>query len=446
MRIRRRGLMAKRGPPRTHVPAAALLVAVLHAVQLAAIGARQCTVMPLAPSAANQSTAAGSGNASQVAAANASNATATDAHSARPPLSTPPPQTPPIEVGATPISSHLEQEAAQITSDLQALNQSIRNFTHSRNFFPDVQLNRDLESFVAAVLFAAGLFACVLGAQHARVVMIVMAFFAGIVTSMYPIDAMFGDILCGPFACPPDDNDSEEFCGWAMAAGVVAGIISASAGGKLFDLGLVAFGAGLALLPALLLQPVFDYALQAHASWTRYVHYLVFGALGAGLAKKFPHVLLISISSVLGALLMGLSLSYFLDAGLTPASISGGRSAECTGPKCIGMACGVGVTAVLSAAFQTWYKKRRDARESGQFIEDKLESNLSAQQRVLQRLEALEDDLAARFFVCVNAPGLVCASHCNTALTAPIAPVHPSHFISRLSTTHFVGINHKDRD
>ena len=102
-----------------------------------------------------------------------------------------------------------------------------------------------------------------------------------IVTSMYPIDAMFGDILCGPFACPPDDNDSEEFCGWAMAAGVVAGIISASAGGKLFDLGLVAFGAGLALLPALLLQPVFDYALQAHASWTRYVHYLVFGALGA---------------------------------------------------------------------------------------------------------------------------------------------------------------------
>jgi len=329
------------------------------AVQPAATDARQCTVMPAPPAPANQSAAAS--NATLAAANSTSNATVQG------PTSTPPPHTPLIEVGATPISSQLEKEAAAITADLDALNQSIRNFTHTRNFFPDVELNRDIESFVVAVLLVFGLFACVLGAQYAR---------------------------------PLHDTTSEEFCGWAMAAGIVAGIIAASAGGKLFDLGLVAFGAGFALLPALLLQPAFDYALREHASWTRYVHYLVFGAIGAGLAKKFPHVLLISISSVLGALLMGISLSYFVDAGLTPASISGRQGAGCASAKCIGMACAVGVVALLSAAFQTWYKKRLDARESGKFIEDKLESNLSAQERVLQRLEALEDDLGARFSLC----------------------------------------------
>ena len=384
-------MVARRGPFRVHVPVA-ILVAVMLAVQPAATDARQCTVMPAPPAPANQSAAAS--NATLAAANSTSNATVQG------PTSTPPPHTPLIEVGATPISSQLEKEAAAITADLDALNQSIRNFTHTRNFFPDVELNRDIESFVVAVLLVFGLFACVLGAQYARVVMIVMAFFAGIVTSMYPIDALAGDILCGKFPCPLHDTTSEEFCGWAMAAGIVAGIIAASAGGKLFDLGLVAFGAGFALLPALLLQPAFDYALREHASWTRYVHYLVFGAIGAGLAKKFPHVLLISISSVLGALLMGISLSYFVDAGLTPASISGRQGAGCASAKCIGMACAVGVVALLSAAFQTWYKKRLDARESGKFIEDKLESNLSAQERVLQRLEALEDDLGARFSLC----------------------------------------------
>jgi len=383
-------MVARRGPFGAHVPVA-ILVVVMLAVHPAATDARQCIVMP-APPAANQNAAAS--NATLAAANNTSNATVQG------PTSTPPPQTPLIEIGATPISSHLEKEAAAITADLDALNQSIRNFTHTRNFFPDVELNRDIESFVSAVLLAFGLFACVLGAQYARVVMIVMAFFAGIVTSMYPIDALAGDILCGKFPCPSHDTTSEEFCGWAMAAGIVAGIIAASAGGKLFDLGIVAFGAGFALLPALLLQPAFDYALREHASWTRYVHYLVFGAIGAGLAKKFPHVLLISISSVLGALLMGMSLSYFVDADLTPASISGRQGAGCASAKCIGMACAVGVAALLSAAFQTWYKKRQDARESGQFIEDKLENNLSAQERVLQRLEALEDDLGARFSLC----------------------------------------------
>ena len=124
---------------------------------------------------------------------------------------------------------------------------------------------------------------CVLGAQYAQQVFVVLAFLAGVVISMYPIDVLAGDILCGPYPCSADAPPSE-FCGWAasrvtkesrreerrggqatcarpkrqacqssfalyaiisgsqMPAGLVAGLIAASAAVKMFEIGLVAVG------------------------------------------------------------------------------------------------------------------------------------------------------------------------------------------------------------
>jgi len=91
---------------------------------------------------------------------------------------------------------------------------------------------------------------------------------------------------------------------------------------------------------------------------------------------RFPHVLLISMTAVIGALLIGMSSSYFLNSGFTPAAISGGRGDRegnggdvCAEAACIGSAVATSAAAVMSAAFQTWYKKRLDARESGEDIE-----------------------------------------------------------------------------
>jgi hypothetical protein len=43
------------------------------------------------------------------------------------------------------------------------------------------------------------------------------------------------------------------------------------------------------------------------------------------------------------------------------------------------MAVAVAVAAILFAGFQTWYKRRQDARESGEDIEEKLHTNLQVQ-------------------------------------------------------------------
>mmetsp|Transcript_32161 Transcript_32161/g.51824 ORF Transcript_32161/g.51824 Transcript_32161/m.51824 type:complete len:446 (+) Transcript_32161:326-1663(+) len=367
-------------------------MALLLAMPTTTVG-RPCTVMP--------STAVNSTNVSTTAVYNASNSTTNETTSTSAPAVTPTPkhkgqnaQEEDFQIQATPIASKLADQSAQITADLDSMNQTIQHMTRDRNFFPDVELNKDLESFVASCFLLIGLFCAVIGAQYAKLVFIVMSFIAGIVLSMYPIDNLMGDILCGPYPCSPD-TPSEEFCGWAMAAGLVAGVMSASASVKLFDAGLVAVGAGMALLPALLLQPAFSRALRAKPVWTHYLHYVAFLGIGAGLAKKYPKVLLISISAVLGALLLGMSISYFIDAGLSPAAISGSEDNACTDSLCIGMACATGVCAVASAAFQTWYQKRVDKRESGQDIEEQLESTLQSQKRVLQTLESTNASMAS---------------------------------------------------
>ena len=120
-------------------------------------------------------------------------------------------------VKVRPVSDKLEKQADAIASDLQAINQTVINLSQ-RQLFPHVSLSRDVETFAAAVLLLLGIFAGLLGAQYGRPMFVSMAFVAGIVISMYPIDALLGDVLCGPYYCAPGAADAE-FCGWSMAAG-----------------------------------------------------------------------------------------------------------------------------------------------------------------------------------------------------------------------------------
>ena len=103
-------------------------------------------------------------------------------------------------------------------------------------------------------------------------------------------------------------------------AGLGVGLMAAGSAGRIFDLGMIAVGAGLGLIPALLLQPLIDkvilyadvyhietvqlfsegtwqvgvaridgrilsYELRATQApppiWTHYIHYLVFAGVGA---------------------------------------------------------------------------------------------------------------------------------------------------------------------
>jgi len=230
---------AARGRGRENLLAPVAIV-VLLSWQPSATLARQCTLSPARP--ASQGALPNSSNASSTPApsnTSLSNSTVNvSASSAHPPpsgergaasdgLPAPPlqDQAPSVTsqlapdaregIQATPISSKLDDQAAEITADLDAMNQTIQRVAN-QDFFPDVKISKDIESFIAVCLILIGVFSCFLGAQYAKQVFVVLAFLAGVVVSMYPIDALAGDILCGPYLCSPDTNPSE-FCGWAVS-------------------------------------------------------------------------------------------------------------------------------------------------------------------------------------------------------------------------------------
>ena len=378
--------------------AVAVAVAALVVLELAPAAARPCTLRPgnnTNKTAAVVATAPPQTNASS----NASNSSSSIFATTPVPITTPAPgirEKAGQSVEAATAQAQADKQAALkkaadakmgVSEDLNYVNETWVNITQ-RQLFPHVTINRDVESFSAAVLMLLGLFAGLVGFQYARVVFVGLAFVAGTVISMYPIDVLLGDTLCGPYYCDAY-SEPDQFCGWALAAGLVAGMVSASGAVKAFEVGLIVVGAGMMMLPALLLQSAFDRALSGYPSWTHYLHYLAFAGLGAALTKWRPHVLLIAITSVVGALLVGMTTSYFLDAGLTVRAISG--TVRC-GSACTGMAVAVGVAAIVFAVFQTWRKRRLDAKESGEDIEEKLEITLKAQQRLLKRLEDTDTD------------------------------------------------------
>ena len=375
--------------------AVAVAVAALVVLKLVPAAARPCTLRP--GNNTNKTAMVATAPPQTNASSNASNSSSSILATTPVPITTPAPgirEKAGQSIEAATAQAQADKQAALkkaadakmgVSEDLNYVNETWVNITQ-RQLFPHVTINRDVESFSAAVLMLLGLFAGVVGFQYARVVFVGLAFVAGTVISMYPIDVLLGDTLCGPYYCDAS-LDPDQFCGWAMAAGLVAGMVSASGALKAFEVGLIVVGAGMMMLPALLLQSAFDRALSGYPSWTHYLHYLAFAGLGAALTKWRPHVLLIAITSVVGALLVGMTISYFLDAGLTVRAISG--TVQCDS-ACTGMAVAVGVAAIVFAVFQTWRKRRLDAKESGEDIEEKLEITLKAQQRLLKRLEDTE--------------------------------------------------------
>jgi len=207
---------------------------------------------------------------------------------------------------------------------------------------------------------------------------------------MYPVDAVLGNILCVTFECDPniDASKQDKFCEWSMAAGLGVGMMAAGSAGRIFDAGMLMVGAGLGLIPALLLQPVVDQILADAPQWTHYIHYFCFAALGAGVAKLRPDYFIISFSSVFGAMVWGMAVSYFADAGFTPTAISNGTTAS--DAKSIGIAAAASVLAVMGFVFQGKMKQRRDARDNGGMAADLLEDAVAEQRVLIDQIKSRE--------------------------------------------------------
>ncbi|EKX46607.1 hypothetical protein GUITHDRAFT_137998 [Guillardia theta CCMP2712] len=222
-----------------------------------------------------------------------------------------------------PISSKLVASSCLLASSLTVRAANERKLHHigpelhqpklrQRNpsefvIFPSVQLPRSLELFIATLLVIVGSVTCFLGFMYAKLLFTILSFMAGVIISMYPIDVLMGNILCGKFYCVRGEAGESSLNSVPLVAGLFFGLFAASSlpqASKMFDLGLLTLGASVAIIPALILQPAIDSAMSRWPDWTHYIHYIVFAGVGALAAKSKPDPFIICMTSVIGALLI----------------------------------------------------------------------------------------------------------------------------------------------
>ena len=103
-----------------------------------------------------------------------------------------------------------------------------------------------------------GLLSSLIGNRCMKLVLTALAFVAGTVGSMYPIDTVLGDMLCGPCNYPLDSAQPSVLCQWAAMAGVGIGLVFASAAVKFVDGGPMFMGFGIGVIASIIIQPFVD--------------------------------------------------------------------------------------------------------------------------------------------------------------------------------------------
>jgi membrane protein implicated in regulation of membrane protease activity len=297
---------------------------------------------------------------------------------------TPPPITPP------PIVDQALGTKDQVTSELGLLNSTIYN-TLRQDMFAGLTLPEEANSILAASLIIAGVVSCFMGHRYMKVTVSFVAFCAGSVASMYPIDKVLGGTLCGEYACAagvPDDL----FCQWSFVSGMGVGLVCGGMAMRLIDAGSVIMGASIGLLVGLLFQPAVDQMLATANTpgWSHFLHYILFFGAGAGLGKMHPVALQISMSAVMGSMMAGSGLSFFADGALSPAAMMSGQPIDC-GSGCIGICCGAVVLAFVGMFFQQRMHKRKKDSESGELAEAKLEETLGATLKLVEKVREREE-------------------------------------------------------
>lgn len=294
------------------------------------------------------------------------------------------PMTPP------PIVNQALDTKNKVTSELDILNSTIYN-TLRQDMFAGLTLPEEANSILAASLIVAGVVSCFMGHRYMKVTVSFVAFCAGSVASMYPIDKVLGGTLCGEYVCSAGVAD-DLFCQWSFVAGMGIGLVCGGAAMRLIDAGSVIMGASIGLLVGLLFQPAVDQMLVTANTpgWSHFLHYIFFFGAGAGFGKMHPVALQISMSAVMGSLMAGSGLSFFADGALSPAAMMSGRPIDCGG-GCVGICCGAVALAFVGMFIQTRLHKRKQESESGELAEAKLEETLGATLKLVEKVREREE-------------------------------------------------------
>lgn len=220
--------------------------------------------------------------------------------------------------------------------------------------FPSIHLSSAAEVAVAVVLCVVGVLCMMVGYRFLRVFIATSAFVYMTIVSAYAVHNLFSTSYCEIYV------KRDELCPWGVILGMFLGLIVAGFTIRAENAAVLLTGALLGGVIYFFINPLVQ-SIPAVPSWFPYMGYPFFIVAGAALAKKWREQFSITLSSVVGAALLLLSISYFIEDGFIMSNFSGNASSPCRSTSCWLVIVACTILCLASVIFQTKWAQRRAA-------------------------------------------------------------------------------------
>lgn len=223
--------------------------------------------------------------------------------------------------------------------------------------FPSIHLSATAELAVAAVLCAGGVLCMLFGHRFLRVFIAASAFVYVTVISAYATHNLLSSTYCEIYV------KRDELCPWGVIAGMVLGLMVAGATARAENAAVIFTGAFMGAVIYFFINPLVQ-SIPSVPSWFPYMGFFFFMLAGAAAAKRWKEQFSITLSSVVGAALLLISLSHFIQDGFLISNFSSSVASPCRSAACWAVIFSCIFLCLASVLFQTKWAQRRAAQVS----------------------------------------------------------------------------------
>jgi hypothetical protein len=246
-----------------------------------------------------------------------------------------------------PIGQYLPKVNSSNTADVL---DSIKS-----QLFPSIHLSATAELAVAVVLCAGGVLCMLVGHRFLQVFIAASAFVYVTIISAYSAHNLLSTSYCEVYV------KRDELCPWGVIAGMVLGLIVAGATARAENAAVIFTGAFMGAVVYFFINPLVQ-SIPYVPSWFPYMGFFFFMVAGAAAARKWRQQFSITLSSVVGAALLLISLSHFIQDGFLISNFSRSLSSPCRSTACWFVIFACIFLCVASVVFQTKWAQRRAAQ------------------------------------------------------------------------------------
>ena len=218
--------------------------------------------------------------------------------------------------------------------------------------FPSIHMSATVELAVAVVLCMGGVLCMLFGYRFLRVFIATSAFVYVTVISAYATHNLLSTTSCEIYV------KRDELCPWGVIAGMVLGLLVAGATARAENAAVIFTGAAMGAVVYFFINPLIQ-SIPRVPSWFPYMGFFFFMVAGAAAGKRWKEQFSITLSSVVGAAVLLLSLSYFIQDGLLINNFSGSLSSPCRSTACWLVIFACISLCIASVIFQTKWAQRR---------------------------------------------------------------------------------------